>query len=64
MEICWQILRYFGYDNNLQIRTALWDDNTVSIQELENARSFEFKKGVVNFLVALYKVNTHKGIFD
>lgn len=31
MEICWQILRFFGYDNNLQIRQSLWDDNTISI---------------------------------
>ena len=42
----------------------MWDDNTISIQELGNARSFELKKSTVDFLASLYKVNSHKNVFD
>jgi len=42
MEICWAILRYFGYDNNLDIKPELWDDQTIPEEDLKECRSFEF----------------------
>lgn len=29
MEICWKILRHYGYDDNLSLEQSLVDDNTV-----------------------------------
>ena len=54
MEICWTILRYFGYDDKLQIVESMWDDGTISHQNLEQARSFEFKKSAITFLNNLF----------
>lgn len=51
MEICWTILRFFGYDNSLLIKQELWDDKTMKESELKEARCFELKKGSADFLV-------------
>lgn len=29
MEICWTILRFFGYDNDLLIKEELWNDKSI-----------------------------------
>jgi len=34
MEVCWTILRYFGYDNELRIVRSLWDDGTIAEEDL------------------------------
>jgi hypothetical protein len=34
LEICWTILRFFGYENSLEIKQELWDDHTVSEKDL------------------------------
>lgn len=26
MEVSWQILRFFGYDNNLELKESLWNN--------------------------------------
>jgi|LakMenEpi03Aug12_release.lakeMendotaPanAssembly.Ray.scaffolds.fasta_scaffold373468_1 hypothetical protein len=65
MQICWAILRHFGYDNNLQIKQELWDDHTVNDSELENARSFELTKVAVDFLCSLFKAEySARKVFD
>ncbi len=65
MEICWTILRHYGYDNQLQIRQQLWDDHSLSDNELDGARSFELTKVAVDFLCGLYKMEyTQKKVFD
>lgn len=50
MEICWTILRFFGYSNSLEIKDELWDDHTIAENELSGARCFEIKKGAIDFL--------------
>ena len=64
MEICWSILRHFGYQNDLRIRQSLWDDQTIENSELANARSFELKRNAIEFLGKLYHNDTYKGVFD
>ena len=54
MEICWLILRYFGYDDQLRIVDKMWDDGTISDSDLQKARSFELKKAARDHLVALF----------
>ena len=58
MEVCWTILRYFGYDNELRIVRSLWDDGTISDETLAEARAFELKKNCLTFLSTTFK--THK----
>lgn len=56
MEVSWQILRHFGYDNNLELKESLWSqDSCLSDQEIKTARSFELTKGASDFLAGLYK---------
>ena len=55
MEICWAILRYFGYDNNLDIKQELWDDNTITEQDLQESRSFELHTACSEYLAGLFK---------
>ena len=65
MEICWTILRHFGYDNTLKIRQDLWDEHSLSDNELDSARSFELTKASADFLCGLYKMEySHKKVFD
>jgi hypothetical protein len=52
MEVCWAILRFFGYDNDLMIREELWNDK--SFTNLEDARSIELKKGAYKFIEDMY----------
>ncbi len=55
MEICWTVLRFFGYDNDLRIVQKLWDDQSIPKLDLESARCFELKKGAIEYLSQLYK---------
>ena len=55
MEICWTILRYFGYDNELRITRDLWDDNSITDEELAEARAFELKKDSLKFLTTIFR---------
>ena len=41
MEICWKILRHFGYDDQLNLEQGLIEDNTVTHAALIGARSIE-----------------------
>ena len=34
MEVCWTILRWFKYDDKLQIDEKEWDDGTIDDNEL------------------------------
>jgi hypothetical protein len=47
MEVPWKILRYFGYDNALNIERSLWDDQTVSDEDIKQASSIELQQGCV-----------------
>lgn len=40
-ETCWVILKYYGYDSNLQLKKQLIDDKSISPDDLRDARSFE-----------------------
>jgi len=63
IDICWTILRFFGYANNLEIHQHLWDDNT--IPNLEQTRCFDLKKSAVEFLLSLYRAESSQfGRFD
>lgn len=66
MEVCWSILRYYGYDDQLHLVRELWDDQTIPNETLEKARSFELKKSAVDFLVTLFKtyMNENSKKFD
>ena len=64
MEICWTILRFFGYENSLEIKRELWDDHTVPEKDLKTARCFELKKVAVDFLCSLYRAEVINKIFD
>ena len=58
MEICWTILRYFGYDNELRVVRNLWDDASIPNEDLEEARAFELKKDCLTFLATIFKTNS------
>ena len=58
MEICWAILRYYDYDDQLSIIQSKWDDETIPDNVLEEARSFELGQSSKLFLVDLF--NTYK----
>jgi len=58
LEICWTILRYYGYDNDLRIVEGLWDDGSIPDEELEEARAFELKKDCLVFLATIFKTHT------
>ena len=64
MEICWTILRFFGYDNDLLIKEDLWNDKSISDEILEKSRCFELKPGVVKFLSCLYRAEMQNSVFD
>lgn len=57
MEICWIILRHFGYDNDLRIVSSLWDDKSISDEDLEEAHAFELKKDALTFLSTIFKTH-------
>lgn len=58
MEICWIILRHFGYDNELKIVSNLWDDKSIADEELEMAHAFELKNDALTFLSTIFKTHT------
>ena len=58
MEVCWTILRYFGYDNELKIVKNLWDDGSIPDEDLAEARAFELKKDCLQFLATIFR--THR----
>ena len=58
MEVCWTILRYFGYDNDLRLLRNLWDNDSISQDVIERARAFELKKECLTFLATLFKSHT------
>ena len=64
MEICWTILRFFGYDNDLLIKEDLWNDKSISDEILEKSSCFELKPGVVKFLSCLYRAEMQNSVFD
>ena len=43
MEVCWTILRWFKYDDKLQVDEKEWDDGSITEQDLQQARSFELR---------------------
>ena len=55
MDICWTMLRHFGYDNHLLIKKSIWDDKTIDSETLIKARSLELTDKCAFFLVKLYK---------
>lgn len=58
MEICWIILRHFGYDNELKIVSSLWDDKSITDAQLEKAHAFELKNDALAFLSTIFKTHT------
>ena len=55
-QTCWKMLNHYGYDNKLEIKRALWDDNTVSDEILRTAKSFELTREGVQYLKKLFKM--------
>ena len=64
MQICWTILRHFGYENTLHIKSELWDDGTISDFEMNHARCFELKKQAIEFLCMQYRAESQNNVFD
>ena len=64
MEICWAVLRFFGYDNDLRIISNLWDDKSIPQQDIDSARSFDLKKGAIDFLAQLYHSEVRNNVFN
>ena len=29
-QTCWRLLKYYGYDSQLRLKPALWDDKTIA----------------------------------
>ncbi len=54
-QTCWKILRHFGYDDQLQIREQMWDDQSIGEQDLENCRSVELTKEATTYLKRLFE---------
>ena len=54
MEICWTVLRFFDYDDQLNILQSKSNDKTISGIDLIEARSFELKASCLNFLQQLF----------
>lgn len=64
MDISWQILRSFGYNDNLELCEEIWNDHTVPQNELDSARSFELTTGATDFLAGLHRRFEVRNIFD
>ena len=61
MEVCWTVLRYFNYDDELQIvKHVCWDDKSMDNSMLTMARSFELKKPAFDFLITMFKMHATK----
>jgi hypothetical protein len=54
-QICWQMLKHFGYTSTLEISRPLWDDNSISDEILRTARSFELTLEALTFLRKIFK---------
>jgi hypothetical protein len=65
MEVCWTILRYFSYQDDLELVSSVWDDQSISDSALISARSFEIKKSAEDFLITIFNLNsTQKNELD
>jgi Ras family protein T1 len=55
-DICWAMLRHYGYTRQLTLQSALTQDQSVG--KLHLARGFELSKSAAEFLVGLYRQET------
>jgi hypothetical protein len=53
-QTCWELLRYFGFDSNLQLKRQLIDDNSIPDEVIQTARSFELTAETIAFLQKLF----------
>jgi hypothetical protein len=53
-QTCWAILRYFGYDDKLQIKSSLWDDKTVADEDLESCKNVELSRDGLKYLRRMF----------
>jgi EF hand associated len=56
-QTCWTILRYFKYDDKLQIKQSAIDDGTVTDEELERCKNVELTKDAIAHLRSLFDAN-------
>ena len=54
-QTCWTILRHFGYDDKLQIKQSLWDDDSVSEEELLGCKNVELSRDAIQYLRRLFE---------
>jgi len=54
-QTCWTILRHFGYDDKLQLKSSFYDDGTVSNEELSLSKNVELSKEAQVFLERMFE---------
>ena len=59
-QTCWTILRHFGYNEKLGIRSNLWDDASVKDEEIASCKNIELSKEAIKYLLRLF--DSHKQI--
>lgn len=53
IQICWSILRYFNYDDNLRIKI---NHNYFTVNEMAG-ESVELNSDAINFLMDIYNIS-------
>ena len=59
-QTCWTILRYFGYDDKLQLKETLLEDNSVTPEEIERSKNIELSQDSITYLKSIYEGNKSK----
>ena len=63
-QTCWTILRYFQYDDKLQIKESYLIDENITDEQLTICKSVELTRDIVNYLERLFNAfknqNTNK----
>ena len=53
-QTCWRLLKHHGYDSNLNLKQALWDDKTIAMKDIQSARNFEIRPRGLIYLRKLF----------
>ena len=63
LHICWDLLRHFGYDDQLEIKQKYINDGSFSEQQLQECRA-ELQKPAIDFLKKLFDGFNFNDILD
>lgn len=61
-QTCWTILRHFGYTDKLTIKQNLWDDGSITDEEINACKNIELSKDSISYLKKLFEAYKTHGI--